>query len=76
MKITLENTNVLVQVSGPQGSVPGRLWMGKTDTGIPVQCVITRIAVQESENLEQFERELMECRPPEAGPIAFPLRRW
>ena len=71
MTITLESTTRLVEING----MPARVWEGQTDTGIPITALLTRIAVQESEDQQQFERELVSCRPPSNVAIeAFPLR--
>lgn len=70
MKITIENTTKIVHVDG----VPARIWEGKTDSGIPVHCFVTRIAVGLLENQEQFERELKETKTPSADVAAYPLR--
>lgn len=70
MKITIENTEKIVQLDG----VPARVWEGKTDSGIPVICFITRIAVPTDENQEQFRRELLEQCPPSAYADSFPAR--
>lgn len=76
MKLIIENTDKIVNVvdGATDATVRGRLWVGQTESGIRVQCVVTRIAVEQNENQEQFQRELQECRPPEAGQVAFPLR--
>lgn len=77
MKITIESTTQMVQVvsEAAGGAVPGRVWVGKTDSGIEVQCVVTLIAISQNENQEQFQRELQECRPPtEITLEVFPLR--
>jgi hypothetical protein len=74
MKITIESTNRIVEVETSTGVVPARLWEGHTESGIAVQCLVTRIAASSLDNLDQFERELIEHRPPIAGPQAFPLR--
>jgi hypothetical protein len=74
MKIAIESTNRMVQVETPTGDVPARLWEGFTESGIAVQCLITRIAASSLDTLDQFERELTEHRPPAPGPQAFPLR--
>jgi hypothetical protein len=75
VKITIESTDQLVQVElpGSIAGIPGRIWEGKTESGVYVQCVITRIAVVAEDDQAQFEQELQECRPPEAV-VAFPLR--
>lgn len=70
MKITLEQTTQIHQING----VPARLWEGKTESGIEIQVLITRIAVHNSQDCSQFERELQEQRPPSPNAQAFPLR--
>lgn len=74
MKITIESTTQIVQVeSSDGGMIPARVWEGHTESGIFVHCLITRIAAPSTENLEQFDRKLRECRPPEVANV-FPLR--
>lgn len=74
MKIVIESTTRLVDIHGN----PGRVWEGKTETGVPVMVVVTRIAVDESagpEALEAFKLELLEQRAPtRAAEQVFPLR--
>lgn len=74
MKITIENTSKIVELDG----VPARLWTGATETGIPVVCFVTRIAVNGAESdaaHEQFRRELLEQIPPSPEvDRAFPRR--
>jgi hypothetical protein len=70
MKVTLENTTKLVAVNG----VPARVWEGETESGIPVHCYITRIAVREDQDTTAFDAELKECRAPSAEVEALPLR--
>lgn len=69
MKITIESTEDIVTVNG----VPARVWVGKTDSGIDVQCMVTRIAVDRTEDQAQFEAELQQHRPPVAE-LAWPNR--
>ena len=72
MKLTIESTSEIVEVNG----VPARLWVGVSERGVRVQCLITRIAVHLSEDQAQFEAELAE-QPAPSTPIeerAFPLR--
>lgn len=68
MKITLTSTSKIVMLKpGPLADgVPARVWEGETETGIKVHAFITRIAVKENENTEQFEQELQECEAPSA----------
>ena len=48
---------------------------GKTESGIPVVCLVTRVAVHKDQDTSQFERELAEQRPPSSAAIeAIPLR--
>ena len=48
MRIEIESTEKIVELSG----VPARVWDGKTDSGIPVHCFVTRISPQTHENIE------------------------
>jgi hypothetical protein len=81
MTITITSTTHLatlqMQMNGAE--VPARLWEGQTDSGIPVHCYITRIAVHESllhdmAVARQFETELQEQRKPSFEVAAIPLR--
>ncbi len=76
MKITIESTTevVLVSRSPTENPIPARVWEGATESGIKVQCLITRIAALKTEDLTQFDRELIEQREPSPGERAFPLR--
>lgn len=60
MKITIENTDQIVQVNG----LPARIWEGKTDSGIEITCFIARIGVDAANNCSQFEKELRETKSP------------
>ena len=70
MRITIESTSKMVELNG----VPARIWEGRTESGIPVHCFVTRIMALKTENLEQFERELTEQKPPSADVQVYPLR--
>lgn len=79
MKVTLENTTSMVEIkAGTVGeAIPARIWQGKTDSGIPVFCFITRVLVEDGqppEVHEQFARELKEARAPDEAAKAIPLR--
>lgn len=73
MKITIESTNTVVMIMKGGVEVPGRVWIGHTESGIPAQCVITRIGVPSGANQEEFQRELLQCSEPREQ-IVFPLR--
>lgn len=70
MKITIESTNKTVELNG----VPARIWEGHTESGIPVHCFVTRLAVPNDADCSQFERELEEHKPPSADVTSYPLR--
>lgn len=73
MKITLENTTKIVHING----VPARIWAGQTESGIPVHCYVTLIAVPEgrpAEEYAKFEQELQTCKPPTPDIDAISLR--
>jgi hypothetical protein len=71
MKITIESTTKIVELNG----VPARVWEGHTESGIPVHCFITRIAVNNQENTEEFDKQLKEHQAPRNADIeSYPLR--
>lgn len=70
MKITIESTTKIVQLDG----VPARIWEGATESGIPVHCYVTRIAVARDQDASQFERELQEQKAPRPELAAIPAR--
>jgi hypothetical protein len=72
MKMHIESTSQIVEVNG----VDARVWEGTTDAGVPVQCLIVRIAADRRYSCAEFERDLKETRSPtSADPVrAFPLR--
>jgi hypothetical protein len=74
MKIQIESTSKIVQVDTGAGTVPARIWEGTTESGILVHCFVTRIAALKSEDLTQFEVELVEQRIPSADVAAYPKR--
>lgn len=76
MEITIHNTSQMVSVEVPgHGVVPARVWEGTTSSGIPVMCLVTRIAVKKDQDTSQFERELQEQRAPSPAAIECFLLR-
>jgi hypothetical protein len=70
--IVLKNTDRIIDVNGIQS----RLWEGKTESGIPVHCLIVRIAVNKEADQSEFEKELLYRDPPSpASDAAFPATR-
>lgn len=53
MKAAIESTTETTEVDG----VPCRVWMGVTESGIPILLFIHRIAVSEDDRQEEFVRE-------------------
>jgi hypothetical protein len=70
MKIEIESTTKIVRLNG----VAARIWEGKTVSGIPVHCYVTRISVKNDADASEFERELEEHRPPSPEVEVIPLR--
>lgn len=70
MKITIESTHKLVHLNG----VPARIWEGTTDSGIALHCYVTRVAVSDSADCSQFEKELQEHRKPSVDVANIPFR--
>ena len=73
MKVMLESTQQIVWIESNGRTVPGRIWEGKTENGVYVQAVITRIAAPYEADQAQFQRELTECAAPTRTDV-FPLR--
>ncbi len=70
MQIEIENTEKIVKLDG----VSARVWEGKTKSGIPVHCFVTRISPQtnDPELLTEFENQLQETKAPSAAVQAYP----
>lgn len=65
MKITIQNTDKVVELNG----VPARVWEGETESGVPVICHVSLISPQthDQDANAQFERELREVHPASAA---------
>jgi len=70
MRITLESTTKVVELNG----VPARIWEGATESGIPIHAYVTRVAVEEGLNQEEFEKQLQTHRAPSPAVQAISLR--
>jgi len=70
VKLIIESTSKMVEING----IPARVWEGHTDSGIPVHCFITRVAVHKDHDASQFEKELTEHAAPSFEIAAIPLR--
>jgi hypothetical protein len=71
MKVTLQSTRKIVTFETDTGHVEARVWQGETETGVPVQAFITRIAPEISPNEPgfdaaqvEFERDLRHTSSP------------
>lgn len=60
MKITIVPTSTLTELDG----TPVRLWIGQTDTGIPVMLAVHRVIVREESRQDEFQAGLMATNPP------------
>jgi len=83
MKLTIEATERITSIDG----VKVRAWKGTTERGVPVVVFVHRIAVDNSRDSGELDRELVETMPPgrevplidalerteaeAAGPMAF-----
>lgn len=72
MKITIENTDKIVDLNG----VPARIWEGETESGVPVTCFVTRIIPRTHDEAvnAQFAAELREEKTPSIYAQGIPLR--
>lgn len=83
MKIMIESTSKIVElvVGVQRNRVQARVWQGETESGIPVQVFVTRIApeiprddLRIDELTAEFERELVRQADPRPSVEAIPLR--
>ena len=74
MKVTLESTTKIVDLVIDGKTVPARVWQGTTEGGVRCHAFITRIAVHEDDDPEEFNRELIEKAQPRPEIDAIPLR--
>jgi hypothetical protein len=81
MKITIESTSKIVDQQVGREIFPARVWQGETESGIPVQCFITRIAPEIPQSdpeidvlTAEFEQELKRQAAPRPSVKAIPLR--
>lgn len=77
MKITIENTGQIVRLLESEGGRDlghARVWVGRTESGIPVQLLVARVAVLETERQDEFQRELAVQAAPPPADLAFSLR--
>ena len=77
MEIIIRPTSKIVELEAGGGKVPARIWEGKTSTGIPVHCFVTRVAVptgRPEHEYAEFEQALEETQAPSEAAEAIPLR--
>lgn len=70
MTITVTSTSKIVQLNG----VPARIWEGETSSGIRIHCFITRLAVHNKADHQQFQKELTEVVAPSGEVTVYPLK--
>lgn len=71
VEIQIESTDKITSMDG----VPVRLWAGLTASGVPCHVFVHRVAVANSVDQSQFERELSEMPQPERVHLDEILRR-
>lgn len=83
MKITIESTTKIVTLEDrfSRASMQARVWQGQTESGIPVQVFVTRLAPeidQDNPDIEkltaEFEHDLLRQDAPRETIEAIPLR--
>lgn len=70
MRITIESTRKIVEVNG----VPARVWQGTTAKGVPITCLITRVAVERTADASELEKDLDEQAAPRGDATHWPAR--
>ncbi len=73
MKVTLENTTKIVTLNIDGHDVPARIWEGETENGVKCHAFITRIAVHNTDEAGEFEKDLEEQKPPSVAIQNIPL---
>jgi len=72
MTVIVHSTDRIIDIND---GLKARVWVGVTVSGIKVQMLVPRIAALKTEDLSQFDRELVEQPAPWSEyPSAFPLR--
>lgn len=74
MKVQLESTDKVIELIVGGVAIPARLWEGETEAGVKCHAYITRIAVANSDDSAEFERDLLEQKAPSPALQAIPLR--
>lgn len=74
MKATCESTGIIVEIEVEDLKIPARVWIGKTESGVEFQMLVTRVAVGRPKDQTQFEKDLRSAHAPTPVPCAFPLR--
>lgn len=75
MKVTLESTTTIVDITLNGATLPARVWEGTTANGVRCYALITRIAVHKDDDAAEFQRDLESHRAPSpAVPQVFPAR--
>jgi len=75
MKVTLENTTKIVELTVNGQKIPARIWEGVTENGVKCHAFITRIAVHEADEAGEFERDLEEQKPSSVTVQNIPLHK-
>ena len=64
MKITIEPTDQITTIDHGLGQCQVRVWNGVTEKGAKCILFIQRIAVHDTQDSSEFEKELLEFLPP------------
>lgn len=74
MKVTLESTDKIVELSLNGQTLPARVWEGQTANGIRCHAYVTRIACDLLADAAEFERDLKETKRPSPAVAAISAR--
>ncbi len=74
MQVTLQSTTKIVELSIDGARVPARIWEGRTANGVRVHAYVTRVAVKNTDDVAEFDRDLKEHAAPSVEVQAIPLR--
>lgn len=76
MKATIQSTDQIVAINGSSGpplhqtrQVMARVWEGVSEGGVRFTAYIPIVQVASKDDNAEFERELSECKPPDASTL-------
>ena len=74
MRIILKSTNHMARLVDVGASIDARIWTGETHNGTPIIAYIASLAVQDTQDQAEFEKELEQAPHIKGDLPGVPLR--